>query len=98
MGDFAFLEDIGKKLSDVANELGKMTEDTIEIQRMKSDIRSLTRANERDFSDLGKAVYEKFQKAQLDDPDMIALCEAIAKREMQVQDIEQEIARIRGEE
>lgn len=98
MGDFDFLEDIGKKLSDMANELGKMTEDTIEIQKKRSDIRSLSRGNERDYMDLGKAIYEKFTKAELTDPDMIALCEAIAKRDQQIEELKSEITKTRGGE
>ena len=52
-----FLEDLGKKLSDAAAEIGKKTEDTLEIQKLKSDIRSLNRGNERDYIDIGKLVY-----------------------------------------
>ena len=56
-----FFEDLGKKLSDAAAEIGKKTEDTLEIQKMKSDIRSLNRGNERDYIDIGKLVYERYQ-------------------------------------
>ena len=98
MGDFDFLEDLGKKLQEAANDLTKFTEDALEIQKKRSDIRALNRGNDRDLIDLGKAVYEKFTKGELEDPDMVALCEAIAKREMQVKDLEEDITRIKGEE
>ena len=42
-----FFEDLGRKISDVANDIGKKTEDTIEIQKLKSDMRTLRRANDR---------------------------------------------------
>ena len=42
-----FFEQLGKKISDVAEDFGKKTEDTLEVQRIKSQIRSLDRANER---------------------------------------------------
>ena len=45
-----FFEQLGKKISDVAEDFGKKTEDTLEVQRIKSQIRSLDRANERDTS------------------------------------------------
>ena len=35
-----FFEQLGKKISDVAEDFGKKTEDTIEIQKIKGDIRS----------------------------------------------------------
>ena len=57
-----FLKNLGKRISDVASDLGKKTEDTIEIQKIKGDIRSLKRANDRDLMDLGRMVYDKFQK------------------------------------
>ena len=36
-----FFEQLGKKISDVAEDFGKKTEDTLEVQRIKSQIRSL---------------------------------------------------------
>ena len=32
-----FFEDLGRKISDVANDIGKKTEDTIEIQKLRID-------------------------------------------------------------
>ena len=58
-----------QKLSGVISDLGKKTEDTIEIQKIKSDIRSLKRANERDLIDIGRMVYEKFQHGEIRDTD-----------------------------
>ena len=51
-----FFEELGKRISDVASDLGKKTEDTIEIQKIKGEIRSLKRANDRDLKDLGSMV------------------------------------------
>lgn len=90
-----FFEDFSKKISDVASELGKKTNDTLEIQKIKSDIRSLKRANDRDYIDMGKAIYEKFQKSEVMDMDLITFCEAIEKREEEIEKYEAEIARIR---
>ncbi|MCI8940040.1 MAG: hypothetical protein HFH11_06195 [Dorea sp.] len=92
-----FFEDLGKKLSDAAAEIGKKTEDTLEIQKMKSDIRSLNRGNERDYIDIGKLVYERYQKGEVVDGDVSVLCEAIDKRDVQVGELKAEIAKIKGE-
>ena len=75
-----FFEELGKRISDVASDLGKKTEDTIEIQKIKGDIRSLKRANDRDLMDLGRMVYDKFQKGEIPDTDYIELCGNIEKR------------------
>ena len=73
-----FFEQLGKKISDVAEDFGKKTEDTLEVQRIKSQIRSLDRANERDYIEIGKKIYEKFKAGEVADLEYIALCESIA--------------------
>ena len=86
---------LGKKLAEVANDVTKVTGDTLEIQKLKSDIRSLKRGNERDYMDMGKYIFDKFQKNEIIDTDLIALCEAVEKRNEEVEKIEVEIARIK---
>lgn len=92
-----FFDDLGKKISDVASEIGKKTEDTIEIQKLRSEIRSLKRSNNRDYLDMGKAVYEKFKNHEVLDLEMVPLCEAVEKREEQIEEHEGEISRIKEE-
>ena len=91
-----FFSTLGKKLSDVAVDLEKKTEDTLEIQKIKSEIRSLKRANERDFIDIGKMVYDKFHEGAISDTDYITLCEAIEKREEEIVRKEEEVKKIKG--
>lgn len=92
-----FFEDLGKRISDVASDIGKKTEDTIEIQKLKSEIRSLKRGNERDYIDIGKMVYDKFHKHEVLDLELIPLCETIEKRDESIEDYEGKIARIKEE-
>lgn len=91
-----FFEELGKRISDVAEDIGKRTEDTIEIQKIRSQIRALKRANDRDMMDIGRMVYEKFRDGELSDIDYITLCEAIEKREEEMVQQEEEINRIKG--
>ena len=91
-----FFSVLGKKISDVAEDLGKKTEETVEVQKIKSEIRSLNRANERDLIDIGKMVYEKFQEGAVADTDYITLCEAIEKREEEIERKEDEVKKIKG--
>ena len=50
-----FFEQLGKKISDVAEDFGKKTEDTLEVQRIKSQIlwivpmKGITSKSERRF-------------------------------------------------
>jgi len=91
-----FFNVLGKKISDVAEDLGKKTEDTVEIQKIKSNIRSLKRANERDLIDIGKMVYDKFHDGEISDIDYVTLCEAIEKREEEIERQEEEVRKIKG--
>lgn len=90
-----FFEELGKRITDVASDIGKRTEDTIEVQKIKGDIRFMKRANERNLLDLGRMVYDKFQKGEVDDTEYIALCEEIEKREEEMEKREEEIVRIK---
>jgi hypothetical protein len=91
-----FFSVLGKKISDVAEDLGKKTEETVEVQKIKSNIRSLKRANERDFMDIGKMVYDKFHDGEISDIDYVTLCEAIEKREEEIERKEEEVKKIKG--
>ena len=93
-----FFNVLGKKISDVAEDLGKKTEDTVEIQKIKSNIRSLKRANERDLIDIGKMVYDKFHDGEISDIDYVTLCEVIEEREEEIERMEAEVKKIKGNE
>ena len=86
-----FFEDLGKKITEVADDLGRKAGDTIETQKIKSQIRALKRANERDYLDIGRMVYEKFQDGELFGTDYITICEAIEKRSEEIERKETEL-------
>ena len=65
-------------------------------QKIQSDIRFLGRANDRDYMDIGKIIFEKYCNGEVVDTDMAALCEAIAQRNEEVTKIQAEIDRING--
>ena len=86
-----FFEEFGRMVSDVASDITKKTGDTLEIQKIKSNVRSLKRANERDLADIGRMVYEKFQSGEVSDMDYVTLCEEIEKRDEEIEKQEEEI-------
>ena len=92
-----FFEEFGRMVSDVASDITKKTGDTLEIQKIKSNVRSLKRANERDLADIGRMVYEKFQSGEVSDMDYVTLCEEIEKRDEEIEKQEEEIVKIQGE-
>lgn len=91
-----FFENLGKVFTETVDDLGKKAEDTIEIQKLKSHVRTLKRGNERDFVELGRMVYAKFKEGQIDDLEYVPFCENIEKREEQMEEKEQQISHIRG--
>ncbi len=86
-----FFEDLGKKITEVSDDFGRRAGDTIETQKIKSQIRSLRRANERDYLDIGRMVYEKFRDGELFGTDFITICEAIEKRDEEIEKKESEL-------
>ena len=75
-----FFDTLGKRISDTVDDLGKKAGDTIDIQKKKNEIYSLKRDNERDMTEIGRMVYERFTQWEVVDTEFIALCEAIEKR------------------
>ena len=92
-----FFDTIGKRISDTVDDLGKKAGDTIDIQKKKNEIYGLKRDSERDMTEIGRLVYERFKQGEVVDTDFSALCEAIEKRGEQTEVCKQEIARIKGE-
>lgn len=90
-----FFEDLGKKITEVADDLGRRAGDTIETQKIKSQIRSLKRANDRDYMDIGRMVYEKFQEGELFGTDFITICETLEKREDEIAEKEAQLDKIK---
>lgn len=91
-----FFDELGKKITETAEDLGRKAENAVEIQKIKGQIRSLKRANNRDLLDIGRMAYEKFQKGEISDLDCISLFEAIETRSEEIERQEEEIVRIKG--
>lgn len=94
------LEEVGKKISDTLTEtagtVGKKTEEIVSVQKLKSQIRTLQRSNQREYMDIGKMIYEKFQSGGEISGEYAAICEEIQKREQEIEDAMKQIAEIKG--
>ena len=89
-------EDLKKTISDKAEVAKKATGEAVEIQKIKSQIRNMERSNERDFSDIGKMIYEKFKNSDVVNTEFVELCEAIAGREEAIDAAKKQIADLKG--
>lgn len=101
------LENLGKIISEKAGEVSKKTgevvevvtkkaEQTVEITKIKSQINTMQRNNQRDYNDIGMMIYEKYKKGEVVDAEYIELCEAIAEREESIRKSKEEIAALKG--
>lgn len=89
-------EVVTKKTEEVVEVVAKKTEKTVEVQKIKSQIRVMERNNERDFSDMGKMIYDKFKKGEIVDEQFVELCEAIEEREESIDKANREVAELKG--
>ena len=91
-----FFEDLGKFITETAGNVGKKTEEVMEVQKLKSQIRSLERSNQGDLTDLGKIIYERFRKEEAVDGELEVICEEIRKRRMIISAFEKKLADMKG--
>ncbi len=91
-----FFEDLGKRLGETAETMSNKAGDAIEIQKLKSQIRSLARGNAVDLMELGKTIYDRFKAGEEVEESAKGLCEAIQNREASMENYEKKIARIKG--
>ncbi|MDD3139265.1 MAG: zinc ribbon domain-containing protein [Lachnospiraceae bacterium] len=91
-----FFEDLGRKITKTAENVGKKTDEVVEVQKIKSQIRTLEKTNERDFLDLGKMLYERYKNGEVVDGDCAEICEEMSKREEAIAQLEDQVADAKG--
>lgn len=91
-----FLKDLGKVIAETAETVGEKTEEVLEIQKLKSELRTLQRGNKKDYCNLGKMIYNKYKSGEVLDAEYIAVCEAVEQREETIAEYEKELEELRG--
>lgn len=76
---------VGKKTEEVVDLVARKTEQTVEIQKIKNQIRTMKRNNERDYQDMGKMIYEKYKNGEEVDSIYMELCQAIKERDVEIE-------------
>lgn len=89
-------EMVAKKTGEVADVVAKKTEQTVEATKIKNQIRTMEKNNERDLLDMGKMIYENFKKGEEVCDCFKELCEAIKEREEAIEKMNEEVAELRG--
>ena len=91
-----FFEDLGKRIGETAETMTNMAGEAIEIQRLKSQIRTLARGNAVDLMELGKSIYDRYKAGEEVEESARALCDAIKDREETMGAYEKKISKIKG--
>lgn len=90
-----FLEDLGKRLGETAESMTNKAGEAMEIQKLKSQIRTLERENDSDLAELGLAVYDQFKAGTEVGEEAAGLCEAIQSREESIAECLQKISDVK---
>ena len=93
----AFFEDLGKRLGETAETVTNKAGEAMEIQKLKSQIRTLERGNDTDFIDLGHIIYQRFLGGEAVSEEAVGLCEAIQSRKESIAEYEQKISDVKGD-
>ena len=91
-----FFEDLGKRLSETAETVTSKAGEALEIQKLRSQIRSMARGNAVDLMELGKLIYDRYKAGETVEEAAQGLCDAIKDREAGMEEYEKKIARIKG--
>lgn len=92
-----FFEDLGKRLGETAETMTNKAGEAMEIQKLRSQIRTLESSNEKDLATLGKMVYAQFKEGGIMSEEASGLCEAIQSREESIDVYLQKIVEVKGE-
>lgn len=91
-------EKVAKKTGEVADVVAKKTEDVVEVTKIKNQIRTMERNNERDLTDIGKMIYESYKNGEEVDEKFAELCAAIKEREEELVKLDKEVAELKGKD
>lgn len=88
----SFLNDFGKKVTDIAQNAGKITKEAAEVARLNGKKQSIYQQIEGLYGDLGRKYYSN-RKGDLSEAD--ALCEQIASLKGEIDHLTQQVDKIR---
>lgn len=91
-----FFEDLGKRIGETAETVANKAGEAVEIQRLRNQIRSLERENEKDLTEIGNIIYRLYKKNKKVEEEAAAYCEAIENREDSIREYQHKIVEVRG--
>lgn len=95
MADISF-EELSRTLSSAAENVGKKTEEFIEVQKIRAQINSAARSVEKSYKDLGEMIYRRYSAGEGVDAEVAVLCEDIAQLQQSIIEKKEELASRKG--
>ncbi len=92
----AFLDDVGRAVSNTVDTVSKKTGELVEVQKIRSQISTLEKNIEKNYLHLGKMTYAKFQESGELTEEERAVCEEISSNTETIAQYEDQIASIKG--
>lgn len=92
----AFLENLGKKVSVAAQAAAKKSGELVEITKLNVNINSEEDKIQKLYSQIGKAIYEKYNASGITDDEVAELCKTIAAHKENIQSLREKIAELKG--
>ena len=94
----AFFNDLGKKITDTVDVVGKKTNEVVEIQKLRGQISGLERETAGCYEELGKLYFAKYENHEALPEEAETLCDTIAANMVLITEYENEIAEMKGQQ
>ncbi len=90
-------DDLGRKITDTAEQIGKKTEDVVEKQRVRTQLHTAQKSLEKAYAELGKQFYQTYEQGETVAEEYWPACEEVQSKETAVKQLRQQYAQMQGE-
>jgi hypothetical protein len=90
-------DDIGRFVSGTADKVSRKTGELVEVTRLKNQVYGLEREINKDYTDLGKMIYERYVNEGTIEEALLPLCEEIAQKQILIEQYQGEMEEVRKE-
>lgn len=92
----AFFENLGKKVGEAAQAAAKKSGELVEVTKLNVNINSEEDKIQKLYSQIGKAIYEKYCATGAADGGIKDICESIKVHEQNIRALREKIAEVKG--
>jgi DNA-directed RNA polymerase subunit RPC12/RpoP len=92
----AFLENLGKKIGETAQAAAKKSSEIVEVTKLNANVSSEEDKIQKLYTQMGKAVYQKFSETGNTEDYLKEACEQIVAHEQNIKALKEKIAEVKG--